>query len=186
MTNMTDDLHAEVERLLPLEDTRRSPHRMIIHALIDLGLITVLECQYDRCVLSSAEFGVHGKNVRGQRDALTIDHIINLSQGGTDRPENLQLVHWACNVAKGTRDANSDPELKQRHSDGMSRRWREDADYRERMSKRVVSDEERQKRSESMKRHWADPDKRAAHSASLARGDDWHAAREVNDDVGDN
>lgn len=34
---------------------------------------------------------------------MTIDHIIPRSRGGTDDPENLQLLCAACNSMKGNR-----------------------------------------------------------------------------------
>lgn len=35
----------------------------------------------------------------------SIDHIIPSSLGGSDDPDNLQATHFACNVAKGAREA---------------------------------------------------------------------------------
>ena len=35
---------------------------------------------------------------------FTIDHVTPRSQGGTDHPENLQLLCGACNSTKGDRD----------------------------------------------------------------------------------
>lgn len=37
--------------------------------------------------------------------APSVDHIIPWSRGGTDNPENLQLMHRVCNAQKGTRIA---------------------------------------------------------------------------------
>lgn len=34
------------------------------------------------------------------QDAVTVDHIVPLSKGGTDDPSNLQLAHWRCNQKK--------------------------------------------------------------------------------------
>jgi 5-methylcytosine-specific restriction endonuclease McrA len=36
-------------------------------------------------------------------ERLTIDHVVPLSQGGTDNIHNLQLLCRACNTAKGDR-----------------------------------------------------------------------------------
>nr|CDU26570.1 hypothetical protein [Micrococcus sp. A1] len=33
-----------------------------------------------------------------------MDHLIPVSQGGTDDPENLILTHLACNMRRGTKD----------------------------------------------------------------------------------
>lgn len=35
----------------------------------------------------------------------SLDHVIPISKGGTDDPENLKLAHWICNVRKGNRIA---------------------------------------------------------------------------------
>lgn len=39
------------------------------------------------------------------RQAPTIDHVIPISAGGADIPENVQLAHFACNSRKGARVA---------------------------------------------------------------------------------
>lgn len=149
--DVREDLHDEVERLLPFEG-RRSPQRMVVHALIDLGRVTELVCGYEDCLLPVRTFSPHGRDARGQRDALTVDHFVNLSQGGSDRPDNLRLMHWACNVSKGSRDSRA-PELRRRQSEGLSRRWQTDESYRDRMTNREVGQDERRRRSEAMKRH---------------------------------
>jgi 5-methylcytosine-specific restriction endonuclease McrA len=33
----------------------------------------------------------------------TVDHLIPVSEGGTDAPENLRLAHRTCNTKRGTR-----------------------------------------------------------------------------------
>lgn len=33
----------------------------------------------------------------------TVDHVIPLSKGGSDEPDNLRLAHWVCNVRKGSK-----------------------------------------------------------------------------------
>jgi 5-methylcytosine-specific restriction endonuclease McrA len=35
--------------------------------------------------------------------APTFDHLIPISDGGDDRPENLRLAHFRCNSARGNR-----------------------------------------------------------------------------------
>lgn len=35
--------------------------------------------------------------------ALTLDHIVPRSRGGTDEPDNLILACWSCNSSKGNR-----------------------------------------------------------------------------------
>jgi 5-methylcytosine-specific restriction endonuclease McrA len=33
----------------------------------------------------------------------TVDHVVPLSKGGSDDPDNLKLAHWVCNVRKGNK-----------------------------------------------------------------------------------
>lgn len=38
-------------------------------------------------------------------DGATIDHVIPISKGGTDEPDNVVTAHWRCNRDKGARAA---------------------------------------------------------------------------------
>lgn len=40
---------------------------------------------------------------RRNPDGATIDHVVPLSRGGTDEPENVATAHWRCNRDKGNR-----------------------------------------------------------------------------------
>lgn len=40
---------------------------------------------------------------RRHDDGATIDHVIPLSRGGTDEPDNVVTAHWRCNRDKGNR-----------------------------------------------------------------------------------
>jgi 5-methylcytosine-specific restriction endonuclease McrA len=33
----------------------------------------------------------------------SLDHVVPISKGGTDEPENLKLAHFICNVRKGNK-----------------------------------------------------------------------------------
>lgn len=174
-----EELHSQLELLIP--DAHRSTARIVTHALIELGVVTTLECSYEWCKLDTRSFGVTRKgSVRGQRDALTVDHVLPLWEGGSDRPSNLRLMHWICNVSLGTSEARTRPELREKMSKALKERWR-DPKYRAKHTGQPVSEETRKKRSEAMKRHWADPERRAQHSSQLARGDAHREARRLNE-----
>ena len=38
-----------------------------------------------------------------ESDVRSLDHIIPITRGGGDIPENVQSAHWLCNVRKGNR-----------------------------------------------------------------------------------
>jgi hypothetical protein len=80
--------------------------RVIGHMLIELGNITRLECAYEDCVLESREFAAGSKR---QAAGITIDHVIPLCDGGSDMPDNIRLIHFACNNSKGGKELWADP-----------------------------------------------------------------------------
>lgn len=45
--------------------------------------------------------GICGKSV--QESEIHLDHIVPVSHGGGDEPENLQVTHASCNLKKGNR-----------------------------------------------------------------------------------
>lgn len=49
---------------------------------------------------SAVDTSVPGTDPHGP----SVDHLIPVSQGGTDDPENLILTHLACNMQRGTKD----------------------------------------------------------------------------------
>lgn len=44
---------------------------------------------------------------QGLGGKLSIDHVIPVSRGGTSHPENLRLVHHACNEYRQTHDGDA-------------------------------------------------------------------------------
>lgn len=116
------DLHEEIETHTFSSWATYS----IVHALIDAGRVTAIECQITKCKRESRKFAASGH--RGQGDLLTIDHIVPRYEGGSSRIENLRLAHLSCNSGwrsgkKGkphsqeTRDRLSQV-MKQAHADG--------------------------------------------------------------------
>lgn len=103
-------LHAQVDEL---EAQGANWQRiMVVHALIDAGYTTVIECAMPRCIYDSREFD---PNVRSL--ALSIDHITPLSQGGTHHADNLRIAHLGCNSAA----AAHNPEASHRKSITLAR-----------------------------------------------------------------
>ena len=187
MAKTRDELHDELDALVPHGTKRRSAIRIIGHCLIDAGRITVLECPYSMCSQESRAFVGYSAGAAGSARVdprvISIDHIVSVSDGGSDRPENLQLMHAACNAGKGSRDAwsHDNPRAQARRSANAARMTERMADeeyarmMRERMTGMSLSEESRLKRSESMKRVWADPARRKKLSEGVKKS--WETRR---------
>ena len=173
------DLHTQLDAIVSTDNKNRSLTRILGHALIELGIITKIECMYDECVFETREF--LPSDVAKRREVPIIDHIVERWQGGDDLPSNLQLIHFACNSRKTMRIRLAVPEIKEALTQKVRDRW-QDPEFRKRTSERLAaagsSPETAAKRSASMKKHWQDPERRAAHTARLLRGDDWQRSRE--------
>jgi len=121
---------------------------MIGHALIELGYLTKIECSYEDCILPSREFAPKTGG-RKQRDGITIDHIVEIIDGGDHMPNNLALLHMACNSHKGAK-------AMWKNGRGPAKGWNFD-------------------HSESAKRRWEKPGARERASASQRKA--WEARR---------
>jgi len=80
-------------------------HRTDIPQRTDLGRLL----QYNHPKNKTKLYGEQGGNCAGckthfEKPQLHVDHIIARSNGGTDHPENLQLLCPHCNSVKGDRD----------------------------------------------------------------------------------
>ena len=94
-----DDLHRQVDSF-----NHTNWHvKALVHALIDLGQVERLECQYESCILDSRDFKPRTKGRGHQIYSLCLDHIDPRRSGGSNRPDNLRLIHASCNVARATR-----------------------------------------------------------------------------------
>lgn len=60
-----------------------------------MGIKKHLLRQYSSCRLCGIQFS----NLKD----VSIDHILPLSKGGSDRLDNLQLAHKECNIKKGNK-----------------------------------------------------------------------------------
>jgi hypothetical protein len=145
-------LHATADELI---SDKRFTTSCIVHCLIDLGLVTSLECAYKDCDLPSRKFSKD--STRFQRDHLDLDHKVSRSGGGSHRPENIQIMHHRCNIRKGA-SGEAKEARRQRLTEALRQRW-QDPEYREKMSEssRNVSQEARDRRAQKMRDHHADP-----------------------------
>lgn len=103
----------------------------IIHAMIDAGQVTSIECQMHECALSTRAFAI--KATRGQADAMTLDHINERRNNGSHKISNLRIVHNCCNVRRKQPDLvgrHHTPETRERlrittclaHADGRMKK----------------------------------------------------------------
>lgn len=93
---------------------------MLLHLLIDAKQLTALKCTYTDCVFTTREFA--GK--KGQSPA--VDHIVSIKNGGTNRTENLQVIHRACN----NRKVHFEDAVNRVGTAEMVRAWWQDPEYR--------------------------------------------------------
>lgn len=85
-----DDLHAQV---IDLNITRAST-RVAVHCLIELGIVTVIECARPDCIRPTREFKTESAR---HPDGISIGHVIAQHSGGSDLPSNIRLEHFGCN-----------------------------------------------------------------------------------------
>jgi len=148
---------------------------MTIHALIDLGQITALECQWERCRESSRVFTPYpvkrlepGESFNRDKLRIAIDHITPIFYGGSDRPDNLHVVHQTCNQIKSIRREPRSSEVRQAISFGQAQAWADDDGTRRQRLVELNRDEETNaKRAESLRRYYADPENKRRHSDRL-------------------
>lgn len=88
-----ETLHQQISKLMPRHG--QIPRAMLLHALVELGIIEVFECQYEDCVFPSREF------FNDLRRIVSVDHKVPHTRGGSHRPENLSIMHAMCNAKKG-------------------------------------------------------------------------------------
>lgn len=154
------ELHDALDELIPAGTQRRSTTRIIGHALIELGVVTKLECAWDDCIMESRAFEPYYACGTGQarnHAVISVDHVLSTRDGGSDLPDNIQFVHFGCNSAKGGRDARANPDVVQAHSDGMKRMWKDPDKRRARIESVTESQnrpEVKQRKSSAMAQYW--------------------------------
>ena len=165
------ELHDMIDMLIPPTTKGKSATRVIVHAMIDLELITSMKCSYEHCVFETREFEKLNGNQR-IRGGVMLDHVIDIADGGTDRPENMRMIHFACNSAKGTRSMLARPGNMQRLSEGLKKRW-EDPEYRANIISKTTAGHRRPEvqasKSTKMATNWADPEVRARRTEATRR-----------------
>lgn len=150
-----EHLHEELVRVVSRPE--RYWLRVVGHALIDLGRVTAVECGWDDCIMPSREFVPDSTDDwhPQHRMGVSVDHVVGRQDSGDDRPENIMLLHFGCNSAKGQRERFSDPQRAAAHSEKLRERWADPA-YREKMSQSLSEAGKRPdvaaRKSESMKK----------------------------------
>lgn len=86
-----------------LEHNARKNHKRRAPGLPVLSVYQLAERDGCRCNICGrkVDLKLSGRAKYGP----TIDHLIPISQGGTNAPDNLALAHRVCNVARGNRVA---------------------------------------------------------------------------------
>jgi len=141
--------------------------RMLVLALHQLGYVPKLECMWEDCLFESRAFEQGARNPL----ALSIDHIINISDGGTDHLSNLRVLHFYCNSKRGGQDAMARPNARAAIGAATGKRWADDdGTFRTKMDAAAHTPEANEKRRIAMRAHWADPEKKAKHATASARG----------------
>lgn len=91
----------------------------IVHALIDLGIVTSLSCEYEDCDGTPFEIGTGFKT---RPYGLTVDHIFGRE---CNRPEHFRIVHWICNMRAGVPEPHREA-VSERRSAALKKRWVDD------------------------------------------------------------
>lgn len=91
---MREDLHQQLDQL----NIGRWHCRTIVHAMIDAGLVIELSCQHPKCAYQGEPFDDSSVDRKNMVRILSIDHIEPRRRGGSDRLENLRIVHHGCNA----------------------------------------------------------------------------------------
>lgn len=135
-----EELHLEVDTF-----TFTWTHRALLHAMIDLGRVTALECQWPECRYPGQPFTKN--NTKGAPLRPSFDHIDPRHKGGLDRIENLRIVHGGCNSSwrRGLIGSFHTPE-----------------------SRRLVADRARQQHADGRGPDYTDPVRSARISAALS------------------
>lgn len=96
------------------------PQCAVVHAMIDLGYVTKLECQLPDCRFETRELKKF-KDHKGDPLSLTIDHVLPRRDAANHRIENLRIVHAGCNFGwrKGLPGTHLDADARRRISEGV-------------------------------------------------------------------
>lgn len=98
-----EHLHVQADQL----PCARWEQIALLHAMIDLDIITELECQHPTCLYDTRKFDLSDTAQR-MRDkyALTFDHVFPQRFGENHRIPNLRIVHRGCNSSYKDRSEN--------------------------------------------------------------------------------
>ena len=159
------ELHKEVDLKVPAK------WRVMFHLLVDLGRLKRVECQMIECVGETRELSVYYPGAAGGNRkygveydpwTCTINHKVATANGGEDRAENIELAHARCNYRDGGKVADNYKKKRGWFSEENQQRARKAA------AEASGRPEVKAKRAASMKAHWDDPVKSAAHRAKIS------------------
>jgi 5-methylcytosine-specific restriction endonuclease McrA len=60
-------------------------------------------CHWCQKCMDQSDFFMNGTNIVPGPNYPTFEHILALSDGGCDHPDNLRLAHKVCNLSRGKR-----------------------------------------------------------------------------------
>ncbi len=80
-------------------DARKNHARRTIGIVLSVGELAARDGRRCHICRRLIDIGLSGSH----RNGPTIEHILPVSKGGTNEPENLALAHRSCNVSRGNR-----------------------------------------------------------------------------------
>lgn len=78
--------------------------RALLHAMVDAGAISTLECQLPDCKMPHRGFLPREGQTGSRAMSIVVDHILPRACGGGDRLDNLRILHDACNVRRDRKE----------------------------------------------------------------------------------
>ena len=137
ITMSIEHLHQEVERIVTRDS--RSNVRVVAHLLIEAGRLTAVECGWSKCIKITRQFLSDTDEAWYPQHpmSVSVDHVVPRGLGGSDRPDNIMLLHLGCNASKGIEDRVRLDSYREKISEASRKRWA-DPEYRKRVTTKVA------------------------------------------------